>query len=515
MRDKQRVRISIDGISIEAVDGSQLTAALLEAGYVSLRQSPTGQPRGVLCAMGSCHECRATVDGHRGVRTCLVSVRDGMKIETETDLKPGPFDGVKILPPREQSAEVVVIGAGPAGLAAACTAAEHGCDVLMVDESPAAGGRIWAHRETIPQAAREWIDRARRVGVGRLQGYCVVDGEPGRLTAASVTTGERVDIRCKKIVIATGARERFLPFSGWTLPGVVGAGALQSLIKGGFDVKGKRLIVAGSGPLLLAVARLAHEQGASVLLVEQASIFDRLSLLLPLITSRTRLGQAFEMWKSLRDVEKLSSSWPIKAEGDGQLKRVHLRTEQGVRVEEVDGLAVGFGLLPETRLAQGLGCPLDGNGNVLVNLHQATSVEGVYCAGEPTGIVGCEGAVDGGMVAGISVAGGIPRAHLLARVRKNAYWGLALERAHPIRPELLESIRGDVVLCRCEDVCAATALRSGSLREARMLFRVGMGPCQGRVCMSILEQKGAHPRDSVRPPWTTTPAPRKDLQATD
>ncbi|HIG06129.1 MAG TPA: FAD-dependent oxidoreductase [Planctomycetes bacterium] len=505
MSGDRKVKIRLDGVWIEVKEGAQLAAALLDLGVVSLRRSATGERRGALCAMGSCHECRLVVDGHRGVRSCLIRVRDQMQVETERELDRAPLAPLEISAPQQDVANLLVIGAGPAGLAAAIAAAELGLDVLVVDESPGPGGRIWAHNDRIPAEARSWIERAERAGVRRLHGYSIIDGEPGRLQASSVASGESIEIECDTIVIATGARERFLPFPGWTLPGVVGAGALQSLIKGGLAVKGKRLVVAGTGPLLLAVAQLARQQQARVLLVEQASNFKRIPLLLRVLKSRARIRQSMALWKSLRDVEKLSCSWPVKAEGDQRVERVHLQTEKGIRIEDVDGLAVGFGLVPETRVAEGLGCRILDDGCVAVDHQQWTGVEGVYCAGEPTGIAGCEAAIDSGLVAGISAAGRTPRAHLQARVRRHRAWGAALEAAHSLRPELFHQGRGEVMLCRCEDVTAATADRIGSIREARLLCRIGMGPCQGRVCMPILEAQGEHRADSVRPPWSTSP----------
>ena len=161
--------------------------------------------------------------------------------------------------------------------------------------------------------------------------------------------------------------------------------------------------------------------------------------------------------------------------------------------------------MPETRVAEGLGCRILDDGCVAVDHHQWTGVEGVYCAGEPTGIAGCDAAIDSGLVAGISAAGRTPRAYLQTRVRRHRAWGAALEAAHSLRPELFHQGRGEVLLCRCEDVTAETADRASSIREARLLCRIGMGPCQGRVCMPILEALGADRADSVRPPWSTSP----------
>ncbi len=505
MSDPKSVRISVDGAIIEVEEGMQLAAALMGVGVVSLRKSVGGEPRGALCAMGVCHECRITVDGHRGVRSCLVPVRDGMSIETEQDLTPSPLPAVGAVQQRQEEVSVAIIGGGPAGIAAACAASELGADVLVIDESPQPGGRIWAHRRHIPDAARSWLARAEKGGVRWLSGYSVVDGKAGELLATSVLTGDTVSVKCQQIIVATGARERFLPFPGWTLPGVVGAGALQSLIKGGLQVRGKRLVVAGTGPLLLAVAQLAVEEGAKPLLVEQASHIDRLQLLLPLISSRSRMKQAMQLWKSLRGVEKLSSCWPIKVEGDGRVERVHLRTDKGVRVEEVDGLAVGFGLIPETRVAQGLGCRIGENGAVIVDRLQRSGIDGILCAGEPTGIAGSDAALDSGLVAGIVATGRTPRAHLLARVRRHRDWGEALEAAHQLRPQLQQLVTDDVVVCRCEDVTSKQLAGTASIREARMLCRVGMGPCQGRICIPAVSPRRNDGTDSVRPPWVTSP----------
>ena len=506
MTSPDKVSIRIDGTVLEVESGSQLAAALMGQGIVALRSSPAGENRGVLCAMGSCQECRVTVDGHRGVRSCLVTVEDGMEIATERPLEKKLRSLVQPSEVADEKATVVVIGAGPAGLAAACHAAELGEDVLVVDESPRPGGRIWAHRHRVPQQVATWIERVDRAGVRILQGATVVDGESGSLQVASVTSGKRTLIRCQKIIVATGARERFLTFPGWTLPGVVGAGALQSLIKGGLDVKGKRVVIAGTGPLLLAVARLAVSEGAEVILAEQASLAKRAPLLFSLLASAARMQEAWQLWKELGGVEKLSSCWPVKAEGNQQVDTVPLQTRAGVRTEPVDVLAVGFGLVPESRVAQGLGCRIDENGTVEVDGYQQTSVEEVLCAGEPTGVAGSEAALASGQVAGIVAAGRTPSADLLTRVSRQRAWGKALERAHPLRPELQQLAGADDIVCRCEDVVFSTLEGVQSLRQARMQCRIGMGPCQGRVCVPILAHRDGFHHDSVRPPWSTCPS---------
>lgn len=509
------VRILVDGVSILAHEGQSLTAALMMAGIPAIRRSPTGGARGALCAMGSCHECRATVDGVRGVRTCLVPVTEGLRVERELKLPRLPLKpsaaAVENRSPAVIETGLAVIGAGPAGLAAACAAAELGMEVVVIDESMGPGGRIWSHRHDPPLAARSWLERAREAGVRKLQGYSVFRGEAGEIEVARVTDGKRVRVHCQALVVATGARERFLPFPGWTLPGVVGAGALQSLIKGGLKIDGRRVMVAGTGPLLLAVARLARESGAEVILAEQSSLVHRSSLAIPLLLSPSRWKPARELMKALRGIERHSSSWVTEARGEDSLKEVVLRTPAGDRVIEVDGLAVGYGLIPETRVAAGLGCELESTGTIRVDALQQTSVPGIYCAGEPTGIAGCEAAIDEGLVAGIAAAGKTPRSSLLARVRRHRFWGQALEEAHPLREELEKLAGASEILCRCEDVTVGEVSAISSIREARMIHRVGMGPCQGRVCETAPLCQSLSGSDTIRPPWTVVPGENEDL----
>ena len=503
------VRILVDGVSLQAQEGQSLTAALMMAGVPAIRRSPTGEARGALCAMGSCHECRATVDGVRGVRTCLVKVSEGLRVQREVPLSHAPLqaaaeenDGARL---QRIETGLAVIGAGPAGLAAACAAAELGTEVVVIDESMGPGGRIWSHRHEPPLAARSWLERARAAGVRKLQGYTVYQGRAGDLEVARVTDGKRLRIHCETIVVATGARERFLPFPGWTLPGVVGAGALQSLIKGGLNIDGRRVMVAGTGPLLLAVARLAKESGAEVILAEQSPLAQRSSLAIPLLLSPSRWKPALQLWKSLDGIEQHPSSWVTEARGEGVVREVVLRTPAGDRVMEVDGLAVGYGLIPETRTAAGLGCELDPSGTVRVDSLQQTTVEGILCAGEPTGIAGCEAAVDEGLVAGIVAAGKTPRSRLLARVRRHRFWGQALEEAHPIRDEVQKLAGAEEILCRCEDVPVGEVCGVSSMREARLIHRVGMGPCQGRICESASICQAWSGSDTIRPPWSVVP----------
>src|SRR6266536_994880 len=211
--------------------------------------------------------------------------------------------------------DVLVVGGGPAGIAAAVAASECGARVGVVDDNFALGGQIWrGEHANSGSAMSAWLPRVHAAAIEFELGVRVVDQpEPNLLR------GERdsdyVDIGYSKLILATGARERFLPFPGWTLQNVMGAGALQALVKCGLPITGKRVVVAGTGPLLLAVAAYLHKAGAKVLLIcEQASRTSLARLGARLLIHRGKLAQALSLRKDLAGVRSLTGAWPIAAE---------------------------------------------------------------------------------------------------------------------------------------------------------------------------------------------------------
>ncbi|HEY0971687.1 MAG TPA: FAD-dependent oxidoreductase, partial [Gemmatimonadales bacterium] len=160
--------------------------------------------------------------------------------------------------PAGMRADVAVVGAGPAGIAAAIGASRAGRRVVVLDQGLAAGGQIWRHRPGAPppDEARPWLDRLARSGATTLFGTSVVElrADDGAFTLVGARGAAPCRVEAERVVLATGARERFLPFPGWTLPGVTGVGGAQALLEMGTSVAGRRAVVAGSGPLLLPVA---------------------------------------------------------------------------------------------------------------------------------------------------------------------------------------------------------------------------------------------------------------------
>jgi NADPH-dependent 2,4-dienoyl-CoA reductase/sulfur reductase-like enzyme len=398
--------------------------------------------------------------------------------------------------------EIVVVGAGPAGMAAACAAAESHKRVALVDETPWLGGQIWRGQQPSPKlsSARAWFDRFERCGAKRLDQTCVIAAPtPGLLLAERA--GQPLQVRYARLVVATGARELFLPFPGWTLPGVTGPGGLLSLTKHGWPVKDQRIVIAGSGPLLLAAAQGLIQHGADVVtIVEQADWSNVARFGVSLYKSPAKLWQALKLRLGLRRVRFEFGTWPIHAEGTDQVRRVTFTNGRRTWTVECDQLACGFGMVPNVELPLALGCELE-QGFVRVDQSQGTSRPDVFCAGEPTGIGGADCALVEGQIAGHAAAGKPARAESL--FRKRAAWHhfrKALAQTFSLRPELKTLASPVTVVCRCEDVTLAQLRQFSNWREAKLQSRCGMGPCQGRVCGPAVRHLLGWNPDSVRPP---------------
>src|SRR5258708_10506436 len=218
--------------------------------------------------------------------------------------------------------DILVIGGGPAGMAAAACAAECRLHVGIVDDNPRLGGQIWwgepddKHESGNKRRteAGKWAERGRISGATALCGLRVVH-QP----ASGILLAENLDGFCElsysKLVLATGARERFLPFPGWTLPNVMGAGGLQAMVKCGLPIRGKRVMIACTGPLLLAVASYLRKHGAHIpLICEQASWSNLTGFGLSLFVWAEKIVLAFQLKQDLAGVPFAADSWPLTAQ---------------------------------------------------------------------------------------------------------------------------------------------------------------------------------------------------------
>jgi NADPH-dependent 2,4-dienoyl-CoA reductase/sulfur reductase-like enzyme len=418
-------------------------------------------------------------------------------------------------------AQVLVIGSGPAGISAAATAAMHGRDVLLLDDNAAPGGQIW--RETTVGQPEEPDDKQRksllalRVSGARIfSGWSVFDAPREQTLRAIQDTGSdlhTIDISYENLVLATGARERFLPFPGWTLPGVFGAGGLQALARGGFPVAGKRIVVAGTGPLLLPVAAHLRQMGGRVTTVaEQASRRQLARFTASLSRQPGKLLEGLQYRAASGGSRYRLGCWPVAVLGAEKVEGVRLTDGERTWDEPCNLLACGFHLVPNTELASLLGCTLR-DGLIQVDEVQQTSVANIFAAGEPTGIAGLDSALLTGTMAGLAAAGKLDEARaLLPRRKKFERFAASLNAAFALRPELLSLAQPDTIVCRCEDVPYGALTGYQSWSDAKLQTRCGMGPCQGRVCGPATQALfGWHP-SSVRPPLI--PVPLSAMSAT-
>ncbi|MGW0817938.1 FAD-dependent oxidoreductase [Streptomyces viridiviolaceus] len=443
---------------------------------------------------------------------------------------------------------VVVVGAGPAGLAAAEAALGAGARVTLIDSADRPGGQYHRMLPEAYDAARPEVlqhgwpafdRRSRRVlAHPRCAWWSETSvwalerpdsGHPGpprvHVLRGPADGGDRrrTTLDPDALVLAVGAHDRVLPFPGWELPGVFTAGAAQALAKGERVVVGDRVVVAGTGPFLLPVAASLLEAGSQVLEVLEAN------------TPRTvARGWSRRPWELAAQAGKggelaeytallLRHRVPyrlgrtvIEARGDGRVEEVvtaRLRADWSVvpgseRTVAVDAVCVTHGFSPQLELPVAAGCALrttPGGEFVAVDDDQATSCPGVYAAGEITGIAGAPAARAEGALAGWIAAGGHRGTATLRALRRGRDQGRAfaerLARAHPIGAAWPEWLRPETVVCRCEEadyasICRAAADRaSTATRVAKLETRAGLGPCQARVCGPTVAELNARLSD--------------------
>ncbi|MGX1880780.1 FAD/NAD(P)-dependent oxidoreductase [Streptomyces sp. NPDC055287] len=447
---------------------------------------------------------------------------------------------------------VAVIGAGPAGLAAALMAADLGVRVTLVDSAAQAGGQFYRQSDARlgarrPQALHHawgtW-ERLRsrldaHVAAGRITHLAdrhVWFVEPhggGGFTVHALVGPEQVEprtVRADAVLLATGGYEKVLPFPGWTLPGVVTAGGAQAMLKGGLVLPGRTVVVAGTGPLLLPVAAGLAAAGAKVAaLIESADAKSSVRQARTLAAHPAKLAEGARYAAGLfrHRVPVRTRHTVVAAHGTDRLEAVtvaaldtegRVRPGTGRRIA-CDTLAVGHGMLPHTDLAGALGCRIDSRGDdgewaVAVDDEQRTEVPGVWAAGEATGVGGAVLSLAEGEIAGRSIA-----ARLRGRVPDPGDWAGAARTRTRLRSfcaaidavftppaHWAEQVTDDTIVCRCEEVPARAVreavdeLGATDLRTVKLLTRAGMGWCQGRVCApGVAGVAGCPPALSRRP----------------
>jgi NADPH-dependent 2,4-dienoyl-CoA reductase/sulfur reductase-like enzyme len=410
--------------------------------------------------------------------------------------------------------DVAVVGAGPAGLAAAAITAGADLTTLLLDENPTPGGQIYRAVTTTPLQERSilgddyWAGAAlvaetKASGAEIVQGATVWSLDATRELAASWAGTSRF-IKARRVILATGALERPFPIPGWTLPGVMTAGALQTLLKGSGLVPDGRLVLAGTGPLLWLLAAQLLRAGARIeALLDTTPPANYLRALphVPAFAVSRYLAKGVALQREVaRHVQVVRGVTRLRAEGPGALATITFTAGSGERRLATDVLALHQGVVPNVNLAMAAGIAhrwhpvqfcwvpvLDATGNC--------AIDGIAVAGDGAGIGGALAAEAQGRLAGLAAVAAIaperlvrlPDRQLLEQALARAARGRALLDRLFAPPHWSRLPEGDTIVCRCEEVTAAQlleAVRMGAMgpNQAKAFLRCGMGPCQGRLC---------------------------------
>jgi thioredoxin reductase/bacterioferritin-associated ferredoxin len=451
--------------------------------------------------------------------------------------------------------DVIVIGAGPAGLTASACLAEMGLDVLTLDEQSRIGGQIYRNIEAAPPDRRNLLgedyakglgvaDRFRKSGAAYENCASVWQVDPdGKLCYSRFGVSKQV--RANYVIVATGAMERPAPIPGWTLSGVMGAGAANNLAKeSGLSPSG-RVVLAGSGPLLLLEASLLVKKGASI-----AAILETTPVIpsAPAIASAPKaVVRADFLWKGISMVREIKKAGVVYHKGVAHIRATGHHRVQAVEAMcankplrvEADLLLLHFGVIPNTQLFRQMGCKMvykpdqrywhpvcDGWGH--------TSCERIFAAGDGAVVAGAVAAQCKGELAALEVArccGIIPAYERdmlsvpIQKALKHDSWPRPfVDAIYAPRPEQFV-FEDSTVVCRCENITVGDlrkAVKEGvrELNEIKIVTRSGMGPCQGRMCGPALAEVLAAECDlspahigllNIRPPLK--PVPLEEIAA--
>jgi len=436
--------------------------------------------------------------------------------------------------------DVAIVGAGPAGLAAARVCADAGLSTVLFDEQPAPGGQIYRSITATPFKRGTilgddyWRGAALVAAMQASGARYVANASVWSLTREreiGIATGGGVQLlRANRVILCTGAIERPFPIPGWTLPGVMTAGAAQILLKTSALVPQGRIVLAGCGPLLWLLAWQYLNAGRRIdALLDTTPIENRKAVLphLAAFLFSPYFFKGLDLLRAVRSqVNVVSGVTELHATGRGKVEEVVYRC--GARAEhrsQVDTLLLHQGVVPNVNLALSASIEHRWDDAQLCFLPTLssdgeTSVEGIAIAGDGAGIAGAQSAEQRGVLAGIAAVRSLKSAAAVAGELRARAQVARYQRGRKFldvlyRPAKQFRIpRGDTVVCRCEEVSAqqiaeTIALGCPGPNQMKAFLRCGMGPCQGRFCgltvtEMMAEERGLTPQEigyyRVRPP---------------
>ncbi len=505
------ITFTFNGTGIAASGGESLAAALTAAGRREFRVTAGGKPRGMFCGIGVCQDCLVTVDGTPNRRACMTGAVDGMAVETQPafpglclDAEVPDIPRARILTP-----DVLVIGGGAGGLSATIAARRAGAEVVTLDERTVPGGQYYKQSADGSLLDAQQAEGAALLADARACGAEVIGGVEiwgafdGPLILAE-SGGSALIVRPRAVIVATGAYERPIIAPGWTLPGVMTTGAAQTLWRSYRTLPGRRIVVCGSGPLNLQVALELAEGGAEIALVAEAAPSPFLH---PLRGARCSIHGPALAWKGLAMLCGLR--WrrvPVRnglrlaavEQSAGGLSATFRRMDGGTCTVRADAVCMNAGFEPQNEILRLLGVRMTYDpavGHLRCDRSETleTSVSGIFAVGDCAGLGGAPAACAEGRIAGCAAAerSGHAEGRDVAAdrraLRRHRRFQNALWQLHDVSPTPLDSLPGDTILCRCEEVTVADALAGyavtpGHLGTLKRATRIGMGHCQGRYC---------------------------------
>lgn len=526
LRQESTFSVEIDGEKFNAIAGESIASALTASGRLELGRDKSGASRGLFCGMGACFDCQVSVDGGPPVRACLTKVRHGMKLRSLAYRAAVPIAGSQSERASSErlNPDVLIVGAGPAGMSAALELVEAGATVIVADERPGPGGQFFkqlarSHAFALKKPPdSQYLEGAVLIErlansdaqvIGNANVWGAFRDEAGNIEICVAAGTKSYVVHPRQLVLATGAFESAPAFPGWTLPGVMTTGAAQGLVRAYRVAPGQKVLIAGNGPLNLHLACELVEGGAEVVAIAESAAGPSpgraLAAIGALMSSPNLIFRGMGYLGALRKhrVPVFYGYHILRADGEKRVRSASIAkigrdatllpdTEKRY---EVDAVCLGYALHPSNELARSLGCE---HGLVAPGLavpvrdkYFQTSIEGVFVIGDGGVLGGAHVAMAEGRLVARAVLGNLKNnkpefsrrdQRLLRRHRRFQRHLWSMYAAPGVAAAL-----PDTPLCRCEMVTLDTVtclIESGvhDLGSLKRLCRAGMGPCQGRYC---------------------------------
>jgi len=514
----------------EGVVGDSIASALINSGEYGLRNTEGTEKRGVFCGMGVCNECLVNVNGEEGLLACMTQLKPEMEISNQRQHISKPnFEvesEIEQLPEIALSPDVLIIGAGPAGMSVAAKLGSAEKEVLLIDERKASGGQYFKQPATDFSVSEEKLDSQYRKGKALIRKFeksgakslfnLKIWGVFGPEKFLGYDDKNRYVITPKHVVIATGAFERGLVFPGWTLPGVLTTGAGQSLLRSYQVSAGNRVAIAGNGPLNLQLAAELIRAGVDVAAIaESAKLFTLKNFILGgLLFLRspklalTGVGYLLTIAKAKTKI--LPGHIVARVDGSESVESVEFKKldKSAAKSFKIDAITIGYGFIPSNEIARALGCDheVDKRWKYLgakKTLAGSTNVPNVWIAGDGSGINGAQVAQSSGALLAYallaqegsrkSISDQISNFISYVQLRNQLGFQKVLWRIFKAPVFIDELAEEETVVCRClsinySQIKAGISEDTLSAGASKRISRVGMGRCQGRYCSPVIQK---------------------------